>query len=329
MPDRSSSSPDRRPSARSSTDLSIRDAAVLRLLRRLPRAAMSRAAGRFASLRLPAPLRAPAMRVFGRTVGVDFDEVRDPLGSFGSLQDFFTRRLVDGARPLDPSPDAVLAPCDGAWGESGVVRDGTVLQVKGRPYSLAELFSVGGPALRTAAGAALEAWLEPSIFEGGAFATLYLSPRDYHRFHAPIAARLAAARVLPGTLWPVNHIGLHGVDALFARNERIIVCFEVVGDDGRELGRLAYIAVGATMVGKVHIEADAALTTNVRGAERLDRVYSPPLDIASGDEVGRFEFGSTLVLVATRGLLKLDAEPTGTPLRLGRRIGRLTPDDER
>ena len=237
-------------------------------------------------------------------MGVDFGEVRDPIDAFPTLQDFFTRALREGARPIDPAPEAVVAPCDGAWGAAGTVRDGTLLQLKGRPYSLGDL--LGSDA-------------EAAAYEGGDFATLYLSPRDYHRFHMPCAARLLAAVHLPGSLWPVNRIGVEGVPGLFAENERICATFEI--QPGR---RIAIAAVGATLVGKVRVVFDDLCTGE--GAEPRPRAYDDRgLVFAKGEEWGRFEFGSTLVLVATPGALRLDPAPPGTPLRLGTRIGTLAP----
>lgn len=275
---------------------------ALAALRALPQHAVSRAAGWLAGRRLPAPLRAAAVRAFGRAVGVDFTEVRDPLASFASLQDFFTRALRDGARPIDMAPDAFVSPCDGAWGAAGVVERGQLLQVKGRPYSLAAL-------LGDAAAA--------SGFEGGAFATLYLSPRDYHRFHAPCAARVTRAAYLPGALWPVNRIGVEGVEGLFAVNERICAFLSLA--DRRD--DLCLVAVGATMVGKIRVTFDD-LTTNLPGAHSAVRSYAD-VQLRKGEEWGRFEFGSTIVLVAAPGVLDLDVQPPGTALRLGARIGTL------
>jgi len=275
---------------------------ALAALRALPQHAVSRAAGWLASRRLPAALRAPAARAFGRAVGVDFDEVRDPLDSFTSLQAFFTRALRAGARPIDPARDAFVSPCDGAWGAAGTVERGQLLQVKGRPYGLAALLGDGAAASR---------------FEGGAFATLYLSPRDYHRFHAPCAARVRRAAYLPGALWPVNRIGVEGVDGLFAVNERLCAFLSVAG----EAEDLCLVAVGATMVGRIRVAFDD-LTTNLPGAAPAVREY-PDVALAKGQEWGHFEFGSTLVLVAAPGLLALDVQPPGTPVRLGARIGTL------
>ena len=272
-------------------------------LRLLPKNALSRLAGRVATLRMPAAIQGWEIRVFARAVGVDLGEVRDPLESFACLQDFFTRALRDGVRPIDMAPDAVVAPCDGSWGAAGTVTDGALLQVKGRPYALADL--LGG-----AAAAA--------PFAGGAYATFYLSPRDYHRFHMPCAATVRRATYIPGTLWPVNRIGVEGIAGLFAQNERLSALFAVAG----EAIDLCQVAVGATLVGKVRVTFDG-LTTNVRDGLAITRTYVDPPRLAKGEEWGRFEFGSTIVMIAAPGLMGLEVRPPGTPVRLGTRIGTL------
>jgi len=275
---------------------------TLALLRLLPQHALSRLAGRAASLRLPRALRRPVLSAFGRTFGVDFGEVVGSLESYASVQEFFTRPLPRGARAIDPAPDAVVAPCDGFWGMAGRVERGTVLQVKGRPYSLAALLADAEAA---------------RAFEGGWFATFYLAPRNYHRFHAPCAVRVERAVHVPGALWPVNRIGLEGIDALFASNERICAYMQA------ETGRLCLVAVGATMVGKVRLTFDD-LVTNSGARSPVARDYgSAAARLAKGEEWGRFEFGSTIVLLAAEGALRLEAQPPGTELRLGARIGTL------
>jgi len=276
---------------------------TLSALRLLPRNLISRAAGRFAAARLPRPLVHAEIRAFARAVGVDLSEVRDPLDSFPSLQAFFTRALREGARTIEPAPDALVSPCDGAFGESGTVRGGQLLQLKGRPYGLPDLLGDAADAAR---------------FEGGGFATLYLSPRDYHRFHAPCAARVERVTYRPGTLWPVNRIGLEGVDGLFAQNERI--CAFMRASPGDAL--LCLVAVGATMVGKVRLTFDS-LETNQAGARAEQRRYPEGIPLAKGEEWGRFEFGSTIVLLSEAGKVALDLRPPGTAVRLGERIGRL------
>jgi phosphatidylserine decarboxylase len=278
--------------------------AAMAALRMLPVNALSRAGGRFAEARLPGALQRAEIRAFGRLFGVAFDEARDDVASFTCFQDFFTRALRDGVRPIDPDPASFVAPCDGAWGSAGRVEDGTILQVKGRPYSLSAL---------------LGSEEDARAFEGGAFATFYLSPRDYHRFHAPAAAAVTRARYLPGKLWPVNGIGLHGVDGLFAENERICAHMQLE----RGAGAICLVAVGATMVGSVRVTFDD-LTTNVAGASPIARDYpdtEPHLKLRKGEEWGRFQFGSTIVLVAEKGVVDLDVQPLGSTLRLGTRVG--------
>jgi phosphatidylserine decarboxylase len=277
---------------------------LLTFLRLLPRNLVSRCAGFVAGWPLPRPWRRPLLKAFGRTFGVDFSEVREPLESFARLQDFFVRALKDGARPIDARPDAFVSPCDGAWGAHGVVADGALLQLKGRPYLLADLLGDAEVA---------------QAFEGGIFATLYLAPHNYHRFHVPCRVRLVSATYLPGSLWPVNAAGLNGIDGLFAQNERICATFEV--DEPGFTGRFILVAVGATMVGKIRVTFDD-LETNLPGRRRqLRRGYDVAFE--KGDEWGRFEFGSTLVLIAEPGLLALAAAEPGTELRLGASIGAL------
>jgi len=178
--------------------------------------------------------------------------------------------------------------------------------VKGRTYSLAALLGGAGDA---------------RLFEGGRYAAFYLSPRDYHRFHAPCDGRVVRATYVPGTLWPVNRAGLEGIPGLFAQNERICAFLEI---DSIGSGRLiCLVAVGATMVGKVRLRFDD-LTTNEGRAAIERRAYAAPGHVlAKGEEWGRFEFGSTIVMIAAPGTVDIEAPSPGSLLRLGRRIGTL------
>jgi len=279
---------------------------LLGLLYLLPKNAMSRAMGRFASIAWPGPIQRAEIRLFARLAGVDLSEARDDVGDFATLQQFFTRALRPGARPIDGGEDVLVSPCDGAWGAAGRIEGGTLLQLKGRTYRVADLLGH-------------EAWAVD--YEGGTYATLYLSPRDYHRFHTPAAGRITRLDYLPGALWPVNAIGLLGIDGLFARNERI--CAELLPDGSAAGPGLLMIAVGATMVGSVRLAFDE-LCTNVADAtpvtRRLER--NPPA-FARGEEWGHFEFGSTIVLLAPPGGPRIEPRPVGTPVRLGEAIGRL------
>ena len=293
--------------------------ALVVLLGLLPKNAISRIAGRLAGLALPGPLQRAEIRLFAWLVGVDLDEARDPVEAFDSLQQFFTRALRPGARPIEGDEQTIVSPCDGAWGESGRIREGTLVQVKGRRYGVAELLA--DPTLAPA-------------YEGGWYATFYLSPRDYHRFHTPLSGRFVRLDHRPGALWPVNSIGLEGVDGLFARNERICaylrpdaVAMDVVtGEAGPAdvgQGAVALVAVGATMVGSVRVSFDE-MSTNVRDASaetRLLGLRAP--HFARGAEWGHFEFGSTIVMLLPKAGYALDLKPLGAPLRQGEAIGRV------
>lgn len=308
--------------------------ALLGLLQLLPKNAISRMAGRFAALELPPAIQEAEIRLFARLAGADLSEARDPVSSFPSLQKFFTRALAEGRRPIEGDENTLVAPCDGAWGASGRIEHGTILQVKGRAYAVADL--LGDAALA-------------AEFEGGQYATLYLSPRDYHRFHTPTAGEITRVDYWPGALWPVNPIGLKGVDGLFAKNERICAYLhpeEPAVPGSTEVGGgpgIALVAVGATMVGSVRLTF-TDLTTNVAGAPAAQRVFSrgrtasasgegntsgsgdgaagdPAPYFSRGEEWGHFEFGSTIVMLLPPATFELEPKPVGTPLLLGTKIG--------
>lgn len=282
---------------------------LLQLLKLLPKNALSRGAGVFASVRWPFGLGSLLARGFARLAGADLSEVREPMAHFDSIQSFFIRALVDGARPIDSDPDGFVSPCDGAWGQSGRIENGLLLQVKGRPYSLADLLASSERA---------------KAFEGGQFATLYLSPRDYHRFHAPCRAEVERVDYVPGKLWPVNRIGLEGVPGLFAQNERLCIHMRPLESGGASraaAGSVCVVAVGATMVGKTKLTF-SDLETNVRGSVGAACVFDHgEVRLERGQEMGRFEFGSTLVVLVPPGATKLDLREPGHPLRMGERIG--------
>ena len=206
--------------------------------------------------------------------------MRDPLDSFGSLQEFFVRALRDGARPIAAGADALVAPCDGAWGESGRVTGGTLLQLKGRPYALADLLASGEDAAR---------------FEGGSFATFYLAPRDYHRFHSPCPARVERAVYVPGNALAGEPARPQGVDALFAQNERICAFLRAPGD-----ALLCLVAVGATLVGKIRVSFDA-LETNLPGARAGAATYPDGVALARGEEWGPSSSARPWCCCAARG----------------------------
>jgi phosphatidylserine decarboxylase len=255
----------------------------------------SRLVGWLADRRVPGPLRAPLYRAYARLTGADLSEARGPLDGYPSLGAFFVRRLVDGARPLDPDPAALVSPVDGRFQAVGPVEgDGTTLQAKGRAYPVRELLAGVGEEVDLAGGVAL---------------TIYLSPRDYHRIHAPCDARLTEARWVPGALHSVAPGVLARRDVL-AVNERCVLRLET------PRGPLFLVLVGALNVGRIRV-------VGVEPAARAE--LDAGRELARGDELARFELGSTIVLVAPPGLLEPAAEARpGEAVRLGRAIARWT-----
>lgn len=256
---------------------------------------------------------------------MDLSESAAPPEAYPTLSAFFSRPLRPGVRTFPADPRVPVSPVDGIVGACGRIERGTVVQAKGFPYPVAELL---GDAVAAPEGAG---WAER--FEGGSFVTIYLSPRHYHRIHAPIPGRIVAARAIPGRLLPVNLPAVRTVRDLFPRNERLVT---LMGSDEMEV---AVVAVGATNVGRISVTYDAGWNggdgrgvTNRRGRrEREERRYAEPQPagfdappvVQRGDEIMAFHLGSTVVLLA--------APPNGgrvepaSPLREGAEIRLGTP----
>ncbi|MBL0938327.1 MAG: phosphatidylserine decarboxylase [Gemmatimonadaceae bacterium] len=274
---------------------------LILLLTVLPKHGMSRVAGWLASLRVRPDWRASVYRGYARVFGVNLAEVGSPLESYESVNAFFTRTLVADARPLAAAD--MICPVDGAVGAYGEVQHDTLVQAKGRNYSLKAL--LGGD---TALAARCE---------GGTFTTLYLSPKDYHRIHSPSAGNITRAVYVPGALWPVNAAAVTHVDSLFAVNERIVITMEGVNG-----GVMAIVPVGATMVGMTRLTFDD-LHTNARRRVVDARDYATPVPMSKGQQLGHFEFGSTVVLVCSPDFGHIAPLTVGAPVRLGQPMGTL------
>ncbi len=276
--------------------MSVGGKLILGAIELLPEKHISRAVRRLANT--PAQF---AVQRFAAAYGIDVGEAELPIEQYPSVLAFFTRRLKPGARPLDPDPKAFLAPVDGVLDAIGPVEADRIVQAKGRDYSVAAL--VGSPELA-------------ARYEGGTFATIYLSPRDYHRTHSPVGGHVVEATYVPGALFPVNPNAVANVDSLFARNERLVTVI-----DSELFGRVTYVMVGATCVGHMKVAYDATIATNTGGSSVDRRVYSPPVPMERGGEVGVFELGSTVVMLVEKHV-KLTM-PNGTVTRVGQRMGHI------
>jgi phosphatidylserine decarboxylase len=252
-----------------------------------------------ARTRVPHALRAPAYRAFARAVGADLSEVELALGDYDTFGDFFARKLKPGARPLADNESALIAPCDGVVAASGVVTDGTLIQAKGLNYRLADLVVDEAMAAR---------------LDGGSYATIYLSPRDYHRVHAPMSARIVAYDYVPGELWPVNPRVAGTRDGLFTHNERVVIWLE-----SPRIGRVAVVMVAATGVGNMHLAHRDLDSVQFRAAHE-QRTIELDERVERGDELGAFRLGSTVVMVFEPGAAQLDAQ-IGASVRFGEQLG--------
>ncbi|MGD8380099.1 MAG: archaetidylserine decarboxylase [Gammaproteobacteria bacterium] len=249
---------------------------------------------------------------FVRRFDVDMTEaqVEDPL-AYASFNDFFTRSLKSSARPLEDGPQAVVCPVDGTVSQTGRIDGMRVFQAKGRSFDTVEL--LGGDR-ELAAG-----------FDNGAFATLYLSPRDYHRIHMPADGTLRRMIHVPGRLFSVNPPTTRTVPRLFARNERVVTVFDT------EFGRMALVLVGALFVSSIETVWAGEITPPHGHAVRqwhYDAAGQDRISIARGAEVGRFNMGSTVILLFERDRVTLeDTLAPDQTVRVGRRLARATLPD--
>ncbi|HEB98223.1 MAG TPA: phosphatidylserine decarboxylase [Thiotrichales bacterium] len=246
------------------------------------------------------------IRTISRHYGIDLAEAADPdPEAYACFNDFFTRALKPGARPLDPEPQAVLSPVDGRVSQAGAISGERIFQAKGRDFSLPEL--LGGDEESAAA------------FRGGRFATLYLSPRDYHRIHMPLEGRLRRTIYVPGRLFSVAPGTVRAVPRLFARNERLAAIFDTPA------GPMGLVAVGALFVSCIET-VWSGVETPPHGHRVRIRDYPEEgpesVRLDRGAELGRFNMGSTVILLFPRDSVTWDADTrAGAAVRMGRRLG--------
>jgi len=266
----------------------------------LPKQALTRLAGIVASSRGGA-LTTALIRWFIGRYGVDMGEAAEPdPAAYPSFNQFFTRALKPGARPLAQAD--LVCPVDGAISQFGAIDGERIFQAKGHDYTATAL--VGGDATLAAA------------FHGGHFATLYLSPKDYHRIHMPCAGRLRRMIHVPGALFSVNPTTARGVPGLFARNERVVCVFDGVGDG--PVGPWVLVLVGATIVGSMATVWHGVVNPPRPGLLREWKYGDTPVDLAQGDEMGRFLLGSTVVLLFPPGPLRFNPGwAPGRAIRMG------------
>jgi phosphatidylserine decarboxylase len=270
------------------------------LTNRIPRRGLTLLIGRLSRVRRPW-VRDISIAIWKLFSDLDLSEARKT--HFDSLHDCFTRELREGARPVDPNPAVLTSPCDGIIGASGRVLEGTVLQAKGFPYSLADL--VADPELA-------------ARYRNGSYVTLRLTSSMYHRFHAPHDLRVERVTYSSGDTWNVNPIALKRIERLFCKNERAAIQCRL-----RRTGHLiTLVPVAAILVASIRLRfVDVRLHLKYQGPNRID--CNAPL--AKGEEMGWFEHGSTIIVLAPAGLSLCERWSSGDVIRMGQPLFDVSP----
>ncbi len=250
----------------------------------LPKNLISRVFGWISEIPLPRFIRVPILLAFANFYKINLGEADKALAEYPSLNKFFTRALKEGVRVIDTSRTAVVSPVDGTVSQSGDVVEGRMIQAKGIDYTIRDL---------------LENSPHVPRFQNGKYMVLYLSPQDYHRIHSPYSGRIVGYTYSPGALFMVNNIAVNGLAGLFPKNERLTSYLET------DHGMIAVVKVGATNVGKIVVTYDS-VRTNRWIRRPLHHAYPSGIPIEKGQELGRFEMGSTVILVFEKNTVDLD-----------------------
>lgn len=280
----------------------MNDKLFIRLQHLIPQHGLSRAAGWLASTD-NALVKNTFIKWFVKRYKVDMSLAAEenPL-AYACFNDFFTRALKPGARPIDSAADSIVCPADGAISQLGNIVDGRIFQAKGQDYTTLELLG-GDEALA-------------AEFAGGTFATVYLSPRDYHRVHMPYGGKLRSMVSIPGELFSVNTVTAENVPRLFARNERAVAIFDT------DIGPMAVVLVGAMIVAGIETVWDGQIAPFASREIATSLYPYQNIQLNKGDEMGRFKLGSTAVILFAENKMRWDEKfSAGTPTRMGEKMG--------
>ncbi|MDX1958458.1 MAG: archaetidylserine decarboxylase [Leptospiraceae bacterium] len=271
------------------------------LLSVLPKNLISKLFGMFTYIKLPRFLMIPILKAFAKLYKINVSEAELNIQEYNSLNQFFTRALKAGARIIDSAENAVVSPVDARITNYGDINDTTLIQAKGIDFNVREL--IGS-----------EKYFKD--FENGKFMTLYLSPQDYHRIHSPFYGKVLGYYYEPGKLFPVNDLAVIGIKSLFPKNERLITFLQT------EFGKIAVVKVGASNVGKIRVTYDNKIVTNswIRFPKDVD-YKNVNIFIDKGAELGRFEMGSTVILIFERNTIDFLDLPREEKIQYGSTIG--------
>jgi phosphatidylserine decarboxylase len=281
--------------------MAMNEQTFMKLMQILPKSALSSLVGLATRVPAPAPVHRAAMKAFAKAYKIDMEEAEHSFERYSTFAEFFTRGLKPGLRPVDAGEKVVVSPVDGRVSQVGYAEHGRCLQAKGIEYTVDELLGDKAAA-------------EP--FHGGAWTTLYLSPRDYHRIHAPLGGMITGYAYIPGEFWPVNPASVKNKKSLFCVNERLVTYLDTVA------GKCAVVKVGATCVSRIKAAYDEVLTHD--GKPGKVHKYDAHMQVEKGGELGRFEMGSTVILLFEPKRVKwADSLQPEAVVRLGQRIGEI------
>ncbi|WP_039915218.1 archaetidylserine decarboxylase [Cellvibrio mixtus] len=268
----------------------------------VPQHALSRAAGWLASTQT-AFIKNTFITWFVKRYQVDMSlAIEENPVAYACFNDFFTRALKPGARTIDSETNSIVCPADGAISQLGKIVDGKIFQAKGQDYTALELLG-GDEALA-------------AEFNGGNFATVYLSPRDYHRVHMPLGGKLRSMISVPGELFSVNTVTAENVPRLFARNERAVAIFDT------EIGPMAVVLVGAMIVAGIETVWDGQIAPFASREIAVSNYPYQNIQLNKGDEMGRFKLGSTAIILFANNKMQWDEKfIAGTPTKMGEKMG--------
>ncbi|PJZ54770.1 archaetidylserine decarboxylase [Leptospira adleri] len=276
----------------------------LLILSIVPKNLLSLLFGLLASSRLPRFILIPILKAFARAYKINLDEAELEIQEYNSLNAFFTRALKAEARIIDSAENEMVSPVDAKITGYGDINQRIIIQAKGVDYNLKEL--LGGGASK---------YLDD--FSNGKYITFYLSPQDYHRIHSPAYGRILGYYYEPGKLFPVNELAVFGIRGLFPKNERLITYLQT------EYGKVAVIKVGASNVGRIRVTYDNKIVTNtlIRSARTVE-YKDVSIMIDKGAELGRFEMGSTVILLMEKDTFTFDSLPLNEKITYGTPIGK-------
>jgi phosphatidylserine decarboxylase len=271
-----------------------------------PQKVLSRLAGYIANCKFT-PLKNNIISLFIKKYGVDLSEAAESASNYENFNLFFTRALKPNARVICEGTDEIACPADGAISEIGIIKDDQLLQAKNHGYSLFDL--LGGDASLA------------NSFKDGAFATIYLSPKDYHRVHMPVTGILRKMIFVPGKLFSVNQTTANNVPNLFARNERVICIFDT------DYGDMAVILVGAMIVASIETVWAGVIAPQHRRIQttHYNATDLPQVILQKGDELGRFLLGSTAIVLFQKNRTSWSTDlENSTNVRMGQVIGKVS-----